>query len=156
MVCDAYKQTKVVRYSDSKAIQSIQWDSNSVPLYSSGLYMKYVSENRNEDVCVSDYDAGAVVVVSAVGKLRFRYTGLSPYAKRPFHPCGIATDSLGMILVADRENSCIQILDQNGQFLHFMDEFEVDYPWGLCLDTADNLFVAESDTRVVKKIQYYK
>nr|XP_022321282.1 uncharacterized protein LOC111123319 [Crassostrea virginica] len=37
MVCDAYKQTKVVRYSDSKAIQSIQWDLNSVPLYSSGL-----------------------------------------------------------------------------------------------------------------------
>ena len=58
-----------------------------------------------------------------------------------------------MILVADRENSCIQILDQNGQFLH---EFDVDYPWGLCLDTADNLFVVESDTRIVKKIQYYK
>ena len=61
-----------------------------------------------------------------------------------------------MILVADRENSCIQILDQNGQFLHFTDEFDVDYPWGLCLDTADNLFVAESDTRVVKEIQYFR
>ena len=144
------KKTKVVRYSGSKKKQSIQWDDQGKPLYTSG----YLSENRNLDICVADSDAHAVVVVSAAGKLRFRYTG-PPSSWEPFNPVGITTDSQGNILTSDCYNQCIHIIDQNGHFIH-IHKCGLQKPWGLCVDSRDNLLVAEYITCKVKKLQYYK
>nr|XP_022296965.1 uncharacterized protein LOC111106533 [Crassostrea virginica] len=79
--------------------QSIQWDDQGKPLYSSGiLNFKYISENRNSDICVADGGAGAVVVVSAAVKLHFRYTGPPSTSQGSFDPVGIITDSRANIL----------------------------------------------------------
>jgi hypothetical protein len=144
-------QSKVVRYSGSTEKQTIQFDDQGRHLYSSVYDTKDISENRNLDICVADCGASAVVVVNQAGKLRFRYT---PAAQnQQCSPRGITTDSQSHIITSDYNNQCVHIIDQDGQFLCYIDCGLSD-PWGLCVDIHDNLFVAQYLKKQVKKIKY--
>lgn len=94
------------------------------------------------------------MVISEAGKLRFTYTGSTPNTIESFDPVGITTDSLCRILIADGHCHYIHIIDQEGQFLRYIDNLNLRGPWGLCIDTNDNLFVAECDLGKIEKIQY--
>lgn len=95
------------------------------------------------------------MVVNRDGKRRFIYIGPPLSASIPFKPVGITTDSHSRILTSDFHNYRIHIMDQNGQFLQYINDLDISCPWGLCVDTQDNLFVAEKDTHKIKKIHYY-
>lgn len=157
MNSDDYNQVKVVRYSGFKEKQSIQLNDNGKPLFSSYHFIKYICENRNLDVCVSDSWAGAIVVVSQTGKLQFIFTGPPSTTKKSFNPRGITTDSQSKNLAADWDTNRIHILDQDGKFLRFIDtNFHLQSLLGICVDSKDNICVAENITGKVKIIKYYQ
>ena len=148
--------TEVVRFFGNTPGHSIRWDKEKrTPIYKPGsLGSLRLSENRNMDICVADWSAGEVVVVSYVGKLRFRYKGRSSM----FRPSGIATDSQGLILISEcyhqKIKTNIHILDQDGQFLRFIDNCNLINPKALCVDSKDNIYVTSHNR--IKKIQYYR
>jgi hypothetical protein len=144
-----HKQAKVVRYSRFEEKQTVQYDDLGKALYSCNSTSKYVTENENLDICVADQGAKTVVVVNHAGKPRFRYTGHAPSPRnKPLRLYGIATDSQGNILTADDYNQCVHVIDRNGKFLGYI-ECGLRYPWGLYVDTNDNLLAAE-DTEVAR------
>nr|XP_022289256.1 uncharacterized protein LOC111101179 [Crassostrea virginica] len=150
-------QSKVARYSGSTVKQMIQFDDDGQPLYSGNDYIKFITENRNLDICVADWGAGAVVVVNQAGKLRFRYTGHpSSNKNKPFEPIGITTDSQSRILISDCKNHCIHVLYVVGQFLCFIDMCDLKNPTGLCVNNDDSLFVCEGLKGNMRKIRYLK
>ncbi|XP_062609597.1 tripartite motif-containing protein 3-like [Saccostrea cucullata] len=99
----------------------------------------YITENGNEDICVSDVNA--VVVTDVGGLLRFRYKGLSDDSQ--FDPYGICCDSQNNIIIADMMKNRIHMIDENGEFLHYIQYKDMHKPRALCIDEEDNLYVGE-------------
>lgn len=101
---------KVARYnSTGELIKTIEHNNTGRQ-----LQPRYVTENNNGDVVVSDFPR-AVVVTDVGGRFRFSYTGL-PLGSG-FRPLGICTDPLSNILVCYSKTKTLQVMDKDGQFL---------------------------------------
>ncbi|XP_078311399.1 uncharacterized protein LOC111132775 [Crassostrea virginica] len=105
------KQTKVVRYTDSKEKQTIYLDDKGMPLYTPGD-IKNLSENRNLDICkfypfgittdsqanilIADFDDNCIHTIDQNGKLlHYIYRcGLQD-------PWGQCVDSIDNLLVTE-------------------------------------------------------
>ena len=114
-----------VRYNESRVIQEIQFTgSRRNLLYSNPAF---IEENKTKDIVVSDWPKKQLSWLQ-----NWESFGLTiVVTNRPLdirHPCGVATDSIGNILVADCGNSVIHMIDKTGQFLLFIDSCHLQYP----------------------------
>nr|XP_022303442.1 uncharacterized protein LOC111111010 [Crassostrea virginica] len=147
-------KNKIIRYQGQNVKQEINKDGQGNPIFKDGDYSLFMSENNNGDVCVSDGNANTVVVVDNIGRVRFRYEGTPARTKKSFAPRYIITDALSQIIVADINNNCLHILDQNGQFLRCINGCGLKKPYGLSVDSEGRLWVGLLNTGEIKVIQY--
>eukprot|EP00105_Crassostrea_gigas_P046466 XP_019930614.1 PREDICTED: transcription intermediary factor 1-beta-like [Crassostrea gigas] len=144
------KEGKITRYNKTGTeIQNIQSDNKGQGLYRCAYY---ITENINGDVCVSDIDKHAVVVVDKSGQHRFSYRG----QRSGFIPYGICTDVLGHILVCDVNSDTVHLLHQDGQLLSQLQTPQqgVERPRSVCLDDENNLWVGHCYTNTVTVYKY--
>ncbi|XP_062577823.1 uncharacterized protein LOC134239676 [Saccostrea cucullata] len=141
---------KVVRYSGTKLLSEIQQDSDGNILFRLPYFLV---ENRNLDICVTEVTLQKVVVTDKTGNLRFTYSGNSAM-KNTFKPMDLASDSKSQILIADRSNNCIHIIDQDGHFVKIIDSFGLKEPFSLSVSAKDDLWVGEGSSGMVKVIRY--
>lgn len=156
MVCmrrEDYQESKVGIFSQGKLKKEIQFDETGKPLFSASRNNMYIKENANRDICVSDWNACAVIVLKSSGELRFRYTGNLSRSFKQFYPHGIVTDNYCRILVVDRKNDCLHVIDRNGKFLTYI-TCSLQDPYVLSMDPDENVWVGEYDTGCVKVIRY--
>ncbi|XP_062593074.1 uncharacterized protein LOC134254560 [Saccostrea cucullata] len=144
-IWDIGKAGIVNRYnSTGKHIQTIQNKLCSQPVY--------ITENRNGDIIVSDWDRKAVVVTERGGKHRFSYTGRSSSSlPSGIMPCGICTDVFSLILVCDANTRTIHVLDKDGnQLSQIWTKQQVKYfPHSLSYDEKTHrLWIGFSNNRV--------
>ncbi|XP_061178304.1 uncharacterized protein LOC133186934 [Saccostrea echinata] len=132
-------EAKVVRlnYSGSE-MQSFSLGVAGQALYQ---YPRYITENCNGDVIVSDHSKNAVVVTDHRAKHRFSYKG--PPSSSEFWPRGLCTDAILNILVCDYKTDTVQMIDQNGHFLRLLltVKDKIDEPCCLSYNTEDNLLL---------------
>ncbi|XP_062607761.1 uncharacterized protein LOC134269572 [Saccostrea cucullata] len=156
MVCmrrNDYSEAKIGIFSGGKLKKEIQFDDNKKSLFSVGRNNMYITENGNGDICVSDWNASAVIVTKKSGEFRFRYTGSLSRSYKEFYPHGIDTDNYCRILVVDRNNDCVHVVDRNGKFLRYINCSLKD-PFVLSIDSDENLWVGENSESCIKIIKY--
>ncbi|XP_062587967.1 uncharacterized protein LOC134249619 [Saccostrea cucullata] len=148
---DHYSEVKIIRYnSKGRLVQTIQHNSAGQELYSKP---RYITENRNGDVIVSDNNR-AVVVTDRRGRHRFSYTG--PPSGPRLYPYGVCTDALSHILVCDGTTYSVQMIDEGGHFLaRLLTKRDGVYnPHSLVYDLKNQLLLVGSSTN--DKVNVYK
>ena len=153
MQSDDETESKVCRYSGGSFKHEIQYGDDKSPLYSNPLF---ICENTNLDICVSDFERNAVVVVDPSGGFLFNYTGGKAFENNEykFRPRGLACDSLKHILVSDDLNSTVHIINHNGHFLQFIDNCGLQSPQDLSISDNDELYVVVNHEDILKVISY--
>ena len=96
----------------------------------------------NGDMYIADgYGNARVHKFSAQGELLFSWGEPGRGPGQFILPHGIALDSAGLVYVADRENSRVQIFDGRGQYLR--EWGFVNRPYDIFIDDQDTLHIAE-------------
>ena len=116
-----------------------------------------ITENINQDICVSDCRKHSIVVVDKTGLFRFAYDGgFTNSDGRIFEPTELDHDSEGNIIVCDCSNKLVHLVDINGGiFKHILRESDgISSPRGLKVDNEDKLWITDASTGCILVIQY--
>jgi streptogramin lyase len=122
----------------------------------------YVAEYSNH--CIRKIDSsGNVSTLAGTGSPGSQNGSVS---EATFNgPTGVVVDSLGNIYVSDHNNHCIRKVDTTGNVstlagilgtLGFQDgpaaQSLFNYPWGVAVDSSDNLYVSDHNNHRIRKI----
>ncbi|XP_062613794.1 uncharacterized protein LOC134275532 [Saccostrea cucullata] len=108
---------------------------------------RFLAENKNGDICISDSVTKNVFVFEREGILRFSY---APPESPTYVPRTVATDRQCNILIAYPRNG-IHIIDKDGELLRIVEE--MTSPTACCVSLKDLLFVCSKDGDM-KEITY--
>ena len=139
---------KVMRYNDScQPTQTIPQNNTPNSLHQSP---RFITENNNEDVVVSDSVRRAVVVTSRRGIYRFSYKGLRLSGPR-LSPRGICTDVMSHILLCDGITNTVLMLSKDGKLLKYLLTYQspgISYyaPYGLSFNFYTHCLWGESES----------
>ncbi|XP_061165676.1 uncharacterized protein LOC133174588 [Saccostrea echinata] len=146
-------QSKVVRYTGTKQILEIQYDSTGQPLFGTKMGgMLNLTENGNGDICVAAFGCKSVTAVDTSGCLRFKFQGNCNHMKNTlFLPSNIATDVNNQILITDSSSNVVHIIDCDGNFVRY-----IEYPCngGISIDIDHNLVIGDRTTGEIRFIKY--
>ncbi|XP_062607539.1 uncharacterized protein LOC134269358 [Saccostrea cucullata] len=142
-------EVNIARYTGTSKIQDIPYGETKRALIENNDIWLQIAENRNGDICVSDLNSKAVVILSQEGKAKSRYV-------KATNPHCITTDSVGHILVSDNHQNCVYILDSHGAGLSIINNCLLNVPVGVSVDSDDRLWVVERDSGKLNIIKYMK
>jgi DNA-binding beta-propeller fold protein YncE len=153
VTCKRSERIFQIEVFDGKTGSAIK-DFKLLSLQGGRFLSMYLAENRNGDICIVDLNAKDVAIFTQEGSLRFRYNGADNVCQK-FDPQYIATDRYGHILVSDRGNDCVHILNMDGELHSVLHHHELEDPRGITIDDEDKLWLVAKSGRV-KVIQYMK
>ena len=120
-----------------------------------------VADENNHRICAIE-PSGQIVTIAGS---RVRGFADGPADAAQFHgPRGLGVDSAGNVLVADARNHRIRRITPDGVVSTLAgcglaghedgpaDEAKFDFPFGLAVDEADNIFVADENNHCVRQI----
>lgn len=124
-----------------------------------------VCSNRNGDLIVLQKNK-IIIVIDSCKRKRFSYDGRVKGRDgtaaeglkkvKDYDPGDIVTDKHGHILISDNNNSCVHILDKDGNFLKLIDTKALGllYPLGMCIDASGRLVVCSYVIGKINAVTY--
>tara|TARA_B100000315_G_scaffold78146_1_gene71487 strand:+ start:320 stop:1432 length:1113 start_codon:yes stop_codon:yes gene_type:complete len=126
----------------------------------------FIADTFNNIIRMVDANTGIITTVAGDGD-RFKITKKETTAKSLARPYSIALDSKGNILTTDSDNHLIRKIDGNtGEITTLAgngkigfstdgtpaDKAALNYPFGMAIDSKDNIYVADTFNHRIRKI----
>jgi len=125
----------------------------------------YIADRENHRVRKLD-TSGNISTFAGIGKAGFSGDGGPAVSAKLNLPSGLATDEKGNLYISDRSNDRIRVVDKKGVIRTYAGsgvagfqgdagpalKAQLDKPFGIALDEAENLYIADRNNNRVRKV----
>lgn len=110
----------------------------------------YVETSERNNIYVSDSDNHCIKVFDSMGKYQGKIGSKGVGPGQLLYPRGVAFDSDGNLLVADRNNHRVCKFTHNGKFLReILTRYDgINFPYGIAYSSTNRLIITESGENI--------